>query len=369
MAHIINLAIITALCVALTFVSEPQLLLVLSVLIFVLLASLPLFFAYSKQENIKQRSDLLCQVVYLALLIVGFFLPGVLFGLPLVAYQVSDWKRNWPLLLTVIPLMNAEISALQIALLYGVTLIAIFLGYWTRRTDSLEKSHYSYVDTSSELLRRQRQLNHQLMAQRELDRASDILAERNRIARSIHDNVGHKLTSAILQVAELDLLAADEQAQYSSLRETLSEAMEMIRNSIHDIHTESLSIETALEKLAHDFKFCPLHCSVQINDQLSPTLFYTVLAICREGLNNTAKHSNASRVSISLKQWGDHYQLLLADNGYTIGGKPQTDGIGLLSLEERVTAIGGTLNVNRQSGYRIFARLPAKSDAMPETET
>ena len=191
LAHNKNLAIITALCVALTFVSEPQLLLVLSVLIFVLLASLPLFFAYSKQEKIKQRSDLLCQVVYLALLIVGFFLPGVLFGLPLVAYQVSDWKRNWPLLLTVIPLMNAEISALQIALLYGVTLIAIFLGYWTRRTDSLEKSHYSYVDTSSELLRRQRQLNHQLMAQRELDRASDILAERNRIARSIHDNVGH----------------------------------------------------------------------------------------------------------------------------------------------------------------------------------
>ncbi|MDD4323769.1 MAG: histidine kinase [Eubacteriales bacterium] len=308
-------------------------------------------------------ADRVTQLMYLVLVVISLFTPGAVAGLPLLAYQPRDWKKNWPLLLSLIPVLNLRISATPYILTLLMSAGAFLLGHWTRRSLELQEQYYSYVDNSSELLRRQRQLNNQLMAQRELDRTSDILTERNRIARSIHDNVGHKLTSSILQVKALELSAEDEDesAKYNALNTTLTEAMEMIRSSIHDIHSDSLSIETALEKLAYDFDFCPVNLTVRISDPPSPTVYYTIMAICREGLNNSARHSNASRADITLKQWGGYYQLLVTDNGYNSTSTPKL-GMGLLSMEERATAIGGSMNINQgENGFRIFARLPAQA--------
>ncbi|HHU07683.1 MAG TPA: hypothetical protein GXZ59_04995 [Clostridiaceae bacterium] len=361
MAHIINLALLSLASIFVSFYFWPTDFPLLAVLIFLLISSFPVFFYLSQKEKYSRVADRVTQIIYFILIGISFFLPGVMAGLPLLAYQIRDWKQNWPLLFSLVPVLYLNIDVPPHILIILLTFGAVLLGHWTRRSQHLQIQFYNYVDNSSEQLRRQRQINTQLETQREIDRSAYIMSERNRIARSIHDNVGHKLTSGIIQLKALELSSGqeDKNDQYLTLSSTLSEAMDMIRTSIHDIHSDSLSIEAALKKLTSDYEFCPINLLVHIKDSPGSTLYYTIMAICREGLNNTAKHSNASKVDISLKQWGNDYQLLITDNGYN--SSPLTrPGMGLLSMEERATAIGGSMHINRQeTGFRIFVRLPA----------
>ena len=86
------------------------------------------------------------------------------------------------------------------------------------------------------------------------------LNERNRIAREIHDSVGHLLSRSILQLGALKAVHRQEpelNAQLDTLKSTLSQAMDSIRESVHDLHEESIDLRSQLETLCRGFTFCP----------------------------------------------------------------------------------------------------------------
>lgn len=87
------------------------------------------------------------------------------------------------------------------------------------------------------------------------------LQERNRIAREIHDNVGHMLSRAILQMGALQTIHREEplHGQLMQINDTLGEAMNSIRESVHDLHNESLDLKQALFDICKEFeKIMPL---------------------------------------------------------------------------------------------------------------
>ena len=189
------------------------------------------------------------------------------------------------------------------------------------------------------------------------------LKERNRIAREIHDNVGHMLSRSILQVGALLAICKDDtlKPHLNTLKETLDTAMTSIRNSVHDLHDESIDLQHSLCNLTENFAFCPVHLDCEISKHLPKEIKYCFLTIVKEALNNTMKHSNASKITIKVKEHPAFYQLLVEDNG-TIGAdkKPLADssGMGLLNMKERVHSLNGIIHIRTEDGFRIFVSVP-----------
>lgn len=188
------------------------------------------------------------------------------------------------------------------------------------------------------------------------------LKERNRIAREIHDNVGHMLSRSILQVGALLAICKDDtlKPHLTTLKESLDLAMNNIRNSVHDLHDESIDLQNALQGLVDSFTFCPVHFQCDISKQIPKNVKYCFLAITKEGMNNIMRHSNASRVTLTVKEHPAFYQLLIEDNGTTSFHSENVgdNGMGISNMKERAEALHGILHISTENGFRIFVSIP-----------
>ena len=90
--------------------------------------------------------------------------------------------------------------------------------------------------------------NQALIEKQNADIHAATLSERNRIAREIHDNVGHMLTRSLLQVGALKVIAGDDSLDepLTELQNTLNTAMTNVRTSVHDLHDDAIDLESTL---------------------------------------------------------------------------------------------------------------------------
>lgn len=231
-----------------------------------------------------------------------------------------------------------------------------------RRTMQLahvRKNYYTWQDFNREKELRLEEKNRALLEKQDYEIRLATLRERNRIAREIHDNVGHLLTRAILQAGALKILCRSGQTpakELSMLEDTLNGAMNSVRSSVHDLHEEALDVKTELEKLIAGYSFCPVELHYDAGE-LSRELKCSVLAIVREALSNTAKHSNAARAEVSFVEHPGFYQLVVFDNG-TRQAERDAEGIGLSNMRERAEALGGIFRAESGRGFRIFISIP-----------
>ncbi|MDO4719179.1 MAG: histidine kinase [Peptostreptococcaceae bacterium] len=210
--------------------------------------------------------------------------------------------------------------------------------------------------------------------QQEMERAKDIeiaiLRERNRIAREIHDAIGHTLSSAILQVEALKLSFEEPGLvpHFETLQKTLSSGMLDIRQSLHHLHSSSLALEEEMKNLAAkepglfvDFRF-------QANeDRMDYALKFAVLSVVKEALTNIRKHSDADKVKIRFIEHPVMYTLSIQDNGR---GRSQREdffhkrGLGIRSMQETAKRWKGHVNFELQDGFMIHMVL--KKEAADE---
>ncbi|MBO4997653.1 MAG: sensor histidine kinase [Lachnospira sp.] len=197
------------------------------------------------------------------------------------------------------------------------------------------------------------------------------LNERNRIAREIHDNIGHVLSRSILQVGALIAINKDDTLNepYQSLKESLNQAMDSIRNSVHDLHNDSIDLENNIQQLINSFDFCDVKLDYDISNYVSKEIKYCFITITKEALNNTIKHSNATMVTISIIEHPSFYKYVYADNGddkntanfiskETLEEYTYQEGIGLNNMRERVKSLHGIINFHTDNGFSIHITIP-----------
>ncbi len=187
------------------------------------------------------------------------------------------------------------------------------------------------------------------------------LNERNRIAREIHDNVGHLLSSSILQVGALMVLCTDEEFKKKiiAVKDTLSQAMESVRKNVHGLYDESIVLYTEIRTILCNFTFCPVTFDYEIESDPDRNLKYAFIAVVREELSNVIRHSNATAVNITFCEHPALYQLIIKDNGSGAKvGERSDGGIGLANIADRISALGGILNINDENGFKIFISVP-----------
>lgn len=189
------------------------------------------------------------------------------------------------------------------------------------------------------------------------------LRERNRIAREIHDNVGHLLSRTILLTGAAKTVNQDKNIEglLEGLETSLNSAMNSIRSSVHNLHDESETLREITEGIIKDFKNCTM--VYDMSEIIPNKVKYCFAAIMKEALSNVLKHSNATSVKIVLREHPALYQLYIEDNGRGYSEeKADHEGIGLKNMQERVISLGGTLQINGQNGFRIFAVIPKQKD-------
>lgn len=201
--------------------------------------------------------------------------------------------------------------------------------------------------------------NKELLEKQDYEINLATLKERNRIARDIHDNVGHLLSRSILQIGALLAINKDEETKESMelIKDTLSEAMNSIRTSVHDLHDESIDLQAEIQKLIDNFKFCSIKLDYDVKTSLAINIKYCYIAVTKEALSNIINHSNATKVLVIIREHPALFQLVIQDNG-TKSSYNSENGIGIKNITDRVAALGGNVNISTEKGFRIFISIP-----------
>jgi two-component system sensor histidine kinase DesK len=199
------------------------------------------------------------------------------------------------------------------------------------------------------------------MAQEEIE-ALAAVAERERIARDLHDVLGHTLSVIVLK-AELAgrLLARGEEidraaAEIGDVERTARTALAEVRETIGGYRARGLTAEMDAARNALTAAGVRFEVQGLPATGLRPAE-ETVLGLAlREAVTNVVRHAQASTCRLKFHAEDGHRSLLIEDDGmHTI----QREGNGLRGMRERVESLGGTLLLERDHGTRLLIELPA----------
>lgn len=197
--------------------------------------------------------------------------------------------------------------------------------------------------------------------------------ERNRMAREIHDSLGHYLTVVNVQIeAARALNARDLQRSREALDKAQSltqEGLREIRRSVAALRAsplESRPLENALQQVVADVRAAGVNVEMEIKGirrELSPTAELTLYRAAQEGLTNVSKHARGASARVVLEFAPDErVRLIIEDNGPGAPASFESErGFGLLGLRERAQLVGGEVRTNSAAGkgFTLEVDLPA----------
>ncbi|WP_165822654.1 sensor histidine kinase [Paenibacillus montanisoli] len=198
-----------------------------------------------------------------------------------------------------------------------------------------------------------------------------LLEERNRLARELHDTIGHTLTSVIVGLDALSYIIAEAPeeapASINQLRSVSRKGLDEMRNQIHHIAPEKGGepLAVQLKRIAGEFA---VHTGTNIEFQADGPdisvplpITMTLVRCLQESLTNAKRHGSADYIQISLNIMLDSLSLGIQDNGR--GMEEVRYGFGLSAMKERIEAYQGELKVKsiKNSGTTVYCQLPLKN--------
>ncbi|MEO6863706.1 MAG: sensor histidine kinase [Microcoleus sp.] len=318
------------------------------------------------REGLSSRSSFLLFLVLLMRSCLIFRQPGQVAVLSLALLSYSS-------LLLLKPILPEKVIStiwewrLSNVLLFGLTLVFALLLINAliaerQSREELEIAHDKLAETNEQL---------RYYALRIEDQAT--LQERNRIAREIHDGLGHTLAAQTIQLnnALLFWKSEDEKALefMKQAKQLGSEAFLEIRKSVSVLRSnplQGLSVESAIDKLLQDFQrmtAIEVSNSIRLPVPLSQEMNTTLYRIVQESLTNIHKHAHATMVTVGLQQHAGQIHLSISDNGKGFDPAQNTTGFGLQGMRERVAALSGQFAIYSESGNgcRISVSLPSQN--------
>ncbi|MDD3751246.1 MAG: sensor histidine kinase [Tissierellia bacterium] len=195
----------------------------------------------------------------------------------------------------------------------------------------------------------------------ELNRLS-VIEERNRIARDIHDTLGHNMTALIMQLQMADHYVMSDAGKSSQMLKnslnTAKESLSKIREVVETLRGKEISPEIAIKTLVEEFSE-KTGAGIKLNIEGEIPKNYGVNSaiyhILQEGMTNSIRHGNASKLWINLIYSNENIKFNIKDNGQ--GALAFIEGFGLKGIRERVEAFGGNVEFKSQDGFIIDGEL------------
>lgn len=315
-----------------------------------------------------------------ALVISAFFYPRLIIAVPLMVYGVvSAASGNRYLKLAAAAVLTGSVFFFDKNIFTAVAVtvisaIGVYMAFKSVRFEVTEKRLTDKYDEARIASANARRLGEEIMKNADNEIYVARLKERNRIAREIHDNVGHMITRVIVQMQAIKIINKDENVgrQLESVSETLDLAMTGIRKSVHELHDDSIDLSIGINDITSAIgdKF-EVTVKTSIDSPADNNIKNAVLGIIKEAVTNISKYSSGDKVLVEVTENNTFWRVKVFDNGSNpVREKDLTDdslsdgcGIGLKNIGARATSLGGRASaISDENGFTILATLPKGKD-------
>ncbi|NIK77087.1 signal transduction histidine kinase [Paenibacillus castaneae] len=191
------------------------------------------------------------------------------------------------------------------------------------------------------------------------------MKERNRIAREIHDTIGHSIAGNLIYLqAAYKLSDVNESQSKAMLQKSidgLSDAVTMLRNTVHNIKPNEQQGIGYLQQIIDYFQYANVsfHCSSNVH-ALPSDQFVILSSTIKEALTNASKYSQATKIDIAVDMNDSFTRLAIQDNG--LGCLHIREGLGISGMKERIQHAGGSISISGEDGFRIVCMIPRTAE-------
>jgi signal transduction histidine kinase len=192
-------------------------------------------------------------------------------------------------------------------------------------------------------------------------------AERRRIERDLHDGAQQRLVALAVDLGTArDKLESDPEegrrmvaAAHDEAKAALAEIRDLVRG-IHPVILEDRGLDAALSAVVARSPV-PVSLRVEVTERPPPVVESAAYFVVTEALTNVARHAHATKAAVAIARAGDRLVVEVRDDG--VGGATVDGGTGLAGLDDRVTALGGTLRIVSPPGgpTTVLAEIPCAS--------
>lgn len=223
----------------------------------------------------------------------------------------------------------------------------------------------------AELIQKLESAQRELEASRQRDEELAVLRERERLARDLHDSLGHALVAMSVQLEAVQRLykvdAEKASHQIDELKNITRASMDELRRSLAGLRAPGLGERTlrdALQTLCKDVgqrARLEIHAEVDERvDALSPVQAEALWRVAQESFTNVERHADARKVSLQIRVEGRAVSMTIQDDGrgFPSDAENQNGHFGLRGIRERVEGLGGTLTLTANHGSRLDVSLP-----------
>ena len=237
---------------------------------------------------------------------------------------------------------------------------AVLFAYAVRKMDSQHEEQQTNLDQERKLRYSLEDAKHKLLrSQEEIAHITEV-KERNRIAREIHDNVGHSIAGILMQMqVALQFVERDSGKAKLAIDKCLAkltETLNVLRDTVHNMRpAERIGLEY-MKVIVEEFANCSIEFEHSGDFSTLPSPYVECMtAIIKEALTNSSRYSSASKVQVRADANEKYVRLQIVDNG--VGCGRITEGLGLSSMRERVANLGGSISFNGEKGFMIVCVL------------
>jgi signal transduction histidine kinase len=229
---------------------------------------------------------------------------------------------------------------------------------------------------SQALLTELQEAHHQLKEYAARIEEMAVQEERTRLAREMHDTIGHRLTVAAVQLEGAQRLIPDDPERAGRMltvvRGQVTDALVDLRHTVAALRRPleaDLPLGKALRRLAQSFEDAAglaVHLELPPETPVLPGPQRLALyRLAQEGLTNVQRHAKATQVWLRLETRADAVRLTVADDGIGPPAEAEAAGYGLRGLRERAAQLGGDLGLEARpaGGAQLTLRLPLSPDA------
>jgi signal transduction histidine kinase len=301
--------------------------------------------------------------------------PFVTVGVPVAAYAVGRYDGRWAVR---VPAAVLGVVAIAQPWMWGSEPVSLVVGALASGalTVLLPGAVGAYLRTRAELMVALRERAERAEAERELLARDAVLLERARIAREMHDAVGHRVSLMVLQAGAIEMaagnrdkveqLAGQVQAAGRQALDELRQAVGVLRSADED--DAPLAPQPGLDDLDRLVAECrtagmtvDLRCPVEAAP-LDPVVSRAAYRIVQEALTNGAKHAPGAAVAVTVERAPDEIVVRVVNGpGRRPADAPPGGGFGLVGLRERVRTLDGRFRAEPRldGGFLVEAVLPA----------
>ncbi len=294
-------------------------------------------------------------ILYISFIMMCFFYSPFILYMPLILYNMYLDFGGYIIFILPLILMDIYVPNLFICI------TSVYFSVMTKKHRLILDENKIVRDELKEDTLYLEKYNKQLKIDKEKNIHIAILTERNRIARELHDSIGHVISSSILQVEALKVVSTEKNVikSLNVLQKTLKNGMDDIRSNIHNLYNESLDLENQIEKLCMEIPTIDVELIYKVEGDLNYNLKFDILSVIKEAITNCTKHSNATNLKISLLEHPKFYSIIIKDNGSNFDEEAilSTKGIGLTSMKEIGNKYNGFLNYKFDEGFNIHLTL------------